>query len=677
MINSFKKMISRFDTLKVISFIVVFMVCMLSIGFSAFQSNLIVGDITSTVRIKADIRVTGVSVSNIQSDALSSYEEYNVDSISSNVSLPNSDSKITYEISVTNFGNAEMALESITGLPNNLKYSIDSTNYVLKDKICDDNNSSKCTLGAVKKIYVTVDYADGAYDSSNTIYQLDLNLNFKRIFSITYNGFSNTQGLPTIILENDSKNITFNSTTGIPVAVSVTGASSTYNSPVLSLSSVTDNVVVYKKHTITYVLNGGIQADGQVTMISSNESVTLLDATKDEYNFGGWFDNEDCEGEAIKVLSGVQQDITLYANWTQYDYFIKHKEFDGTAANIIDTGIALYSAENVNRNFRIKFTIDSFDSSYPNANISKTAAPTILSSMDESGSPWPGFVYRLYTNGGATKYNVKINDSHVTNFEKFYTLNSGIDVEIVREDGIMYTKIDSDIYTEVLKYKSSIDTFDVPLTIGGNINENGAYDRLFKGVLSNVSVEFYEGSIMNTEVSYTETKTANSYMLNGTIEFNGTNYIDTGINLFSAENINKDFDIELTLQQIGGNSSQATLINLKDESQNNVWPGVSYRLKSGTSSFEFTGRWPGEDTVSIVDNASVPKVITISRRNGIIYYSVDGSNETKLIEVPPASLTTGFSSNLTFGASTNSSGNPFRFFSGIVSNISVHLYDNN
>ncbi len=664
------------NSIRFFPLLIILVVIMLSIGFSAFQNNLLVSDVGVVVRVQKDIRVTGVYAANSLNGASSYWEDYNHNAITSSFNLPNSNSEITFQTTITNFGNVEMGLLELTGLPNNLKYTIDSNDYEMKSSICDDNNSSKCTLGAVKTINIKISYKDNGYDASNTEYQMNLNFNFKRVYTISYDGFSSVQGLPTSVLEDDSKSITFSNITGIPVAVNVVGANFTYNSPVLSISNVTNNVVVYKKHTITYILNGGVQAVGQVTMVSSNESVTLLDATKDEYNFGGWFNNVDCEGDAIKVLSGVQNDITLYAHWTQYDYFIRHKEFDGTAANIINTGITLYSTENVNRNFRIKFTIDSFDSSYPNTTISKTDAPTILSSMDESGSPWPGFVYRLYTSGGATKYNVKINDSHVTNFEKFYTLNSGIDVEIVREDGVMYTKINSDTYTEVLKYKSNIDTFDVPLTIGGNINENGAYDRLFKGVLSNVSVEFYDGSIMNNQFYYTETKTANSYMLNGTIEFNGTNYIDTGINLFSAENINKDFDIELTLQQVGGNSSQATLINLKDESQNNVWPGVSYRLKSGTSSFEFTGRWPGETTVSVVDSATVPKVITISRKNGVIYYSSGTSNETKLISVPPAALTTGFSSNLTFGASTNSSGNPFRFFSGIVSNISVVLHDN-
>ena len=59
-----------------------------------------------------------------------------------------------------------------------------------------------------------------------------------------------------------------------------------------------------------------------------------------------------------------------------------------------------------------------------------------------------------------------------------------------------------------------------------------------------------------------------------------------------------------------------------------------------------------------------------------IYYSINYSDEVLLIETAPESLTKEFKSNLTFGASTDDNGNPFRFFKGVVSNIRVNLYDN-
>ncbi|MBR3660547.1 MAG: InlB B-repeat-containing protein [Bacilli bacterium] len=649
----------------------------LTIGYSLFSTDLNIGGIFSIVRIQKDIRITNISLNQTEGDALSNYEEYNVKNIYASIDLPNSNSFVVYKIDITNIGNVEMGISNITGLPNNLKYTIDANNYIMKDRLCDNTDSSLCKLGAVKSIYLKIEYDENGYDSQHTNYPINLNFDFKRVYTITYNGFLNTNSLPGYIMEDETKTITFNNTSFIPSEVFVVGTTSSYNSPTLTLSGANRNITVYRKYVINYVLNGGTQAANQPTSIAFLESVSLSDPTKEEYNFNGWYTDPDFEGNPVSTLYGVTQDITLYASWSQYDYYIRHKDFDGTVGNIIDTGIELYSAENVNKNFRIKFTIDSYDSSYPNTTIVNNQAPTILSSMNETGAPWPGFVYRVYNNSG-TVYNLKINDSHVTSYNTFYPLASGIDVEIVRENGVMYTKINSNLYTRVLDYASSVDTFNVPLTIGGNINSQGNYDRLFKGSLSNVSVEFYEGSIVNIdhhEYSYTEIRTEDSYLLNGTIEFDGTNYIDTGINLFSAANINKDFEISLVLEQIGGNSSQATLINLKDESQNNVWPGVAYRIKSGNT-FEFTARWPGQSNASVTDNVSPSKIIKISRRSGIIYYSVNNATEKKLISTPPASLTTPINCNLTFGASTNS-GVPFRYVSAIVSNINVNLYDNN
>ena len=659
--------------LKACVLVILSIVIFLTIGYAQFTTQLGIYGISAIVRVHKDVRIGGIFLSNATNDGISHYEEYNVKDIYSSVTLPNANSSITYDVKVLNLGNVEMGILNISGLPNNLTYSI--SNYNLEDPLCDDNDSSQCKLGVEKTLHITISYKENGYDANNTDYPINLNFNFKRIYTITYNGFTSTTGLPTVILEDDAKSITFNNTTGIPSNVLVVGATGNYISPTLTISDPSGNVTIYKKHLITYVLDGGTQALNQPTEIASNESVTLLNPTKEKYNFGGWYNNSSFEGEPITVLSNVTSDITLYAQWTEYDYFIRRAEFDGTVGNVINTGITLYSAENVNRNFRIKFTIDSFDSSYPNVTINKNQAPTILSSMLETGAPWPGFVYRLLNSGG-TKYNIKINDSHVTSFDNYYPLVSGIDVEIVRENGIMYTKVNDIIYTKVLTYKDNIDTFDIPLTIGGNINADGDYDRTFKGVLSNVSVEFYEGSIVNnTNYTYTETRTSTSYNLDGTIEFDGTNYIDTGINLFSAENINKDFEISLTINQVGGNVAQATLMNLKDEGQNNVWPGVAYRTKSG-GGFEFSARWPGQSNVSLNETATPPKTIALARRNGIIYYSINGSEEATLIATPASSLNTAFGSNLTFGASLNGSGSPFRYFTGVVSNISVELFDN-
>ena len=91
---------------------------------------------------------------------------------------------------------------------------------------------------------------------------------------------------------------------------------------------------------------------------------------------------------------------------------------------------------------------------------------------------------------------------------------------------------------------------------------------------------------------------------------------------------------------------------------------------------ELTSRWPNQTPTSKNGGKVYPIKVDIKKRNNIIYYSFNNGTETQLIAVPPDSLTVTFSPNVTLGASLDSSGNPFRYFSGIVSNVSIELLDN-
>ena len=168
--------------------VVLFVIILLSIGYSAFTTKVQIGDIAASIRIKADIRITDISIDSFKSNAISNYEDYNVSNITSGLYLPSADSEITYKIDITNLGNAEIGILSITGLPDNMEYSL--TNYNLKDKICDDND--KCSLGIKKEILLTIKYKDGGFDSSNTSYNLKLDFDFRPFHTITYSGYDDT-----------------------------------------------------------------------------------------------------------------------------------------------------------------------------------------------------------------------------------------------------------------------------------------------------------------------------------------------------------------------------------------------------------------------------------------------------------------------------------------------------
>ncbi|MDO5398621.1 MAG: Ig-like domain-containing protein [bacterium] len=74
-----------------------------------------------------------------------------------------------------------------------------------------------------------------------------------------------------------------------------------------------------ESYNVTLVLNGGIVNSGNVTSYTYGTAVTLpTDVTKDNYTFGGWYDNAECTGEAVTEISATDVgDKTYYAKWTE------------------------------------------------------------------------------------------------------------------------------------------------------------------------------------------------------------------------------------------------------------------------------------------------------------------------------------------------------------------------
>ena len=229
--------------------VLILCVLLLSIGFSSLSTNLNASS-SAIVRLVKDIRVTGAVLETTSSSGASNWSEYDVNNLIASVNLPNSSSTVSYDVEVTNISNVEMGILTVTGLPENLTYSI--SNYNLKDTLCDDTNSTQCKLGSTTTLHVTVGYKNNGFDSSNTTYRFNMNFDFKEVYNITYRGFNNTSSLPSTILDGETKNITFNSNTGIPANVSVSNATGSYSSPNLTLSSAEGAVTVTRYFSITY-----------------------------------------------------------------------------------------------------------------------------------------------------------------------------------------------------------------------------------------------------------------------------------------------------------------------------------------------------------------------------------------------------------------------------------------
>ncbi len=251
--------------------IVVLMVLFLSICYSAFNSSGLISDLTSTVRIEANIRVTDVTVESATNSVVGNIN-YNTTvnnntytgKVLTDTTFTNTNSQITYKVEVTNFGNTEMGIANITGLPNNLTYELDSSNYNLGEKICDSVNANQCTLGAKKYIYVTIKYKSGSGTNTSTNLNASFDLNFKEMHKIYYEG--NTLGY---VIDGGNKTVSLGTTPPTYIKVTGTYTNYSYTNGSATINNATSDIHITEVHKI-YI--GNVE---QQNMVDHNGNITI------------------------------------------------------------------------------------------------------------------------------------------------------------------------------------------------------------------------------------------------------------------------------------------------------------------------------------------------------------------------------------------------------------------
>ncbi len=345
------------NNITIISLIIVLLVLCLSIGWASLNSSMHVESM-AMVRIKSDIRVTGFNSVTSSNNGTSINEEYNVNYITGTISLPSNNSTVTYQVEITNMeiaANTFMGISGLTGLPNNLKI-VNVSNYTLRDKICDDNNGSDCSSGAQKTFNITIGYNNDSYDANNTTFDFKIDFEFKKVFDIHYSGFTNPPAIVTV-MDGDTPTINFNSDASNSLIITsggqtlILGTNYTYTNHVLTfITPIDDHVFINNPvtYTITYELNGGVQANNQITTYSINRNQEILNPTKQGNIFGGWYLESDFSGNDIRNTSQLNGNVILYANWvtqkarigsTYYDTL--QLAIDDVTTNNVETTVEL------------------------------------------------------------------------------------------------------------------------------------------------------------------------------------------------------------------------------------------------------------------------------------------------------------------------------------------------
>lgn len=110
---------------------------------------------------------------------------------------------------------------------------------------------------------------------------------------------------------------------------------------ICSCGEIDPNYNFEKTYSISYELNGGNLPENAPKSYTEGETVFLVEATKDNATFKGWFLASDFSGEKLDVISNkTTGDVKLYAKWESNDV-----EYTGYYKNANDlTGASLKKA---------------------------------------------------------------------------------------------------------------------------------------------------------------------------------------------------------------------------------------------------------------------------------------------------------------------------------------------
>lgn len=83
-------------------------------------------------------------------------------------------------------------------------------------------------------------------------------------------------------------------------------------------------------YTITYELNGGQNHPDNPSYFTEEMEIELGPPVRSGYIFMGWYLSPDFSGEPIRIISGRQENLTLYAWWGEWGHYMSYGEYPQT-----------------------------------------------------------------------------------------------------------------------------------------------------------------------------------------------------------------------------------------------------------------------------------------------------------------------------------------------------------
>ena len=431
--------------------IFIFMIILLlTIGYSAFSDQLTITNSVGIIRSNVEVRVTGVTSNSSGVTNL----DYNTKQITNMVSIP-AGSTVTYTVTARNLGNVPVAVSGVTftsGDNNltNLSANITDSSYV---KICSNDS---CINNAVKTFDITITNNGSTINDTN----LDINLIFKELYTVTYNGTL----IGDEVLSGGTFEYTFTSNT--PSSVTVDSGSCSTPSLVgdtLTIENVTSNLVLT-----------GSTTSGQGTW----DNPFIDDASSYSYDnlpIGvTQFTNSNVPGKPkvqVESINGVNK-VTKF-EFTETGSI--------TSGHAISTGVLAFDGS--------PFTIHAVF----NTNMSNNYQPQkdFLGALVKNGDRYTGFVFVVYSKSRINIYEMNnasfgSNGYGGTSIYQFSPGNKNMAADTQ--------------YTIDITFTPSTKTMHLEVTPGNNQGGTASYDRTTSilNTLSNNAVIAIGGNGVNS-----------------------------------------------------------------------------------------------------------------------------------------------------------------------------------
>ena len=618
----------------------------ISIGFSSMSTTLSVNGNAAFIPVDM-IRFTALETNELK-NAYEESKSFLTNDLNFNIELDLANSTATYDVTLSNLGQVDKILSSIT----NEIYS----NDIIKYELSGIGLNSIIKKGEVVNFQITFKY-------KNNVDIQDTKLNAKLRFN--FDDYVNSVG---------SYLIVFNSNGGS--------------------GSMQDMQVVYDQYK---KLNANtFYKDGYYF----KEWNTEPDGTGKKYR----------NGQNIKNISNGEDSIVLYAQWAdELDnvYYPGSCTFNGAGNDVegncaegesqdyINTGIAPFSESNYQKSFVLSFTITDVDDDLFNSTARATIFNMLYENNDNIKGRYPGSLLRVenkkwMVQGGDGRSNstkVSFNKNDLLNKEfKLIRHNDGNTIKlyyVIGDDAPIFLRDVTNLYAP----------FDTPLTFGANLLiDNATSDRHAIATVEDINFMFVDNDLTLYEIIngkneniVEDEEVETVFSLDGPCIFNGNdnitgdncdeysniNYIDTNVYLFNSENYDKDFivsfvlDDYVTSQQI---DKQVTIFNAFLE---RTGLGYGMLLRRESNKFELIVRdGNGHDMKTSVP-LSNPLFVKMVRKDNIVCYSINNSKLKRAVSMEQ--FTDPFNVPLTFGGSIDKTGKPFRFIKGSISDMLIQV----